>query len=99
MYDALPPGCYASAVMCEEHSIVPFFFNFKSFVFGIIFFSLLLSTLLGAVPVSSLCLFVCLFLSVGSEIQICLLFFLSIYTMEVRRMVISQYVFSGRFRF
>jgi len=26
MYVSLPPGCYASAVMCEEHSIVPFFF-------------------------------------------------------------------------
>lgn len=27
MYVSLPPGCYASAVMCEEHSIVPFFLN------------------------------------------------------------------------
>ena len=25
MYVSLPPGCYASAVMCEEHSIVPLF--------------------------------------------------------------------------
>jgi hypothetical protein len=64
MYVSLPPGCYASAVMCEEHTIVPFFFNLKSFIFGRIFFSLLLSTLLDAVPVSSIsfvCLLVCLF--------------------------------------
>lgn len=88
MYVSLPSGCYASAVMCEEHSIVPFFLNFRSFVFGSIFFSLLLSTLLGAVPVSSLCF---LFLSAGSEIQICLLSLLSIYMMDVCRMVISQY--------
>ena len=98
MYVSLPPGCYASAVMCEEHSIVPFFFNFKSFVFGSIFFfrrfcQRYLVRFLFQV-------FVCLFvLSAGSEIQICLLFLLSIYMMDVCRMVISQCVFSGRFRF
>lgn len=64
MYVSLPPGCYASAVMCEEQSIVTCFkiphllCSMVSFCF---FFSLLLSMVLCAVPVSSLPLFVCLF--------------------------------------
>jgi len=96
MYVSLPPGCYASAVMCEEHSIVPFFLISNLLCLVAYFFRCYceryLVRFLFQVFVS---LFVCLFLSAGSEIRICLLFLLSMYMMDV----ISQYLFSGRFRF
>ena len=66
MYVSLPPGCYASAAMCEEHSIVPFFFNFKSFVYGYIFFFAVIVnvTWCGSCFKS---LFVCLFVFISGK--------------------------------
>jgi len=71
MYVSLPPGCYASAVMCEEHSIVLFFFsNFKSFVFGSIFFRCYCQCYLVRFLFQVfVCLFACLFVFISGKLN------------------------------
>jgi hypothetical protein len=102
MYVSLPPGCHASAVMCEEQSIVTCFkipHLLCSMVF--FFFAVIVNgTLCGfCSKPSMICLFVCLFISAGSEMQICLRFLLEIIMMDVCGMITSQYVFYVRYRF
>jgi len=101
MYVSLPPGCYASAVMCEEHGNVFFFFNFKSFVFGSIFFRCYCQRYLVRFLFQIfVCLFACLFVFIsGKRNKNLFNFFPSIYMMDVCRVIIPQYVLSSRFRF
>ena len=75
-----------------------FYVRWCLFVF---FFAVIVNgTLCGSCFKSSIiCLFVCLFISAGSEMQICLRFLLEIIMMDVCGMITSQYVFYVRYRF